>query len=110
MSSAGPPILASTDRLMTSPAVRSSVRSVKPVTVDRILAPALLVIAELEVWLTQDAGGHRLLAAIVAPIVTGCLALRRRYPFAAGIAAQTATLAQFIVTRDVQIIATSIAW
>ena len=81
-----------------------------PVTVDRILAAVLLVIAEMEVWLTQDAGGHRLLAALVAPILTGCLALRRRYPFAAGIAAQTATVIQFMVTRDVQVIATSVAW
>ena len=82
----------------------------KPVTVDRILAAVLLVIAELEVWLTQDAGGHRLLAAVVAPILMGCLALRRRYPLAAGMVAQTATVIQFMITRDVQIIATSVAW
>ncbi|HEY2310003.1 MAG TPA: sensor histidine kinase [Gaiellaceae bacterium] len=81
-----------------------------PVTVDRILAAVLLVIAETEVWLTQDAGGHRLLAAIVAPILAACLAFRRRYPFAAGVVAQTATLIQFMITRDVQVIATSIAW
>ena len=82
----------------------------KPEAIDRILAAVLLVVAEIEVWLTLDAGGHRLLAAVVAPIVAACLALRRRYPFAAGIVAQTATMIQFAITSDVQIIATSVAW
>ncbi|HEY6458984.1 MAG TPA: hypothetical protein VIY73_02505, partial [Polyangiaceae bacterium] len=80
------------------------------VAVDRLLAAVLLAIGETEVWATNDAGGHRLLAALVAPIVAAALALRRRYPLSAGIAAQTASLVQFTISRDVQIIATSVAW
>jgi len=81
-----------------------------PVAVDRALAAVLLAVGEVEVWTTNDAGGHRLLAAIVAPIVAAGLAQRRRHPLAAGIAAQTANIVQFTISRDVQIIATSVGW
>src|ERR1700746_223472 len=81
-----------------------------PVTVDRALAAVLLVIAALEVWLTHSAGGHRLLAAIVAPILMACLALRRRYPLEAGLVRNTAVQIQFGITPNIQVIATSIAW
>jgi len=81
-----------------------------PVTLDRALAAVLLVVAELEVWLTQDAGGHRILAAIVAPVLMACLALRRRYPLLAGIVGHTAVVTQFAITPNIQVIATSIAW
>jgi signal transduction histidine kinase len=78
--------------------------------VDRALAAVLLAVGESEVWTTHDAGGHRLLASLVAPVVAAGLALRRRYPLAAGAAAQTANLVEFTISRDVQIIATSIGW
>jgi signal transduction histidine kinase len=81
-----------------------------PVTVDRALSATLLVVAELEVWLTHDAGGHRLLAAVLAPLLMACLALRRRFPLAAGIVGHTAVAIQFAITPNIQIIATSIAW
>ena len=81
-----------------------------PVLVDRALAAVLLAIGETEVWTTHDAGGHRILAALVAPVLQLCLALRRRYPLAAGIVGQTATFSQFMVSSNVQVIATSVAW
>jgi len=81
-----------------------------PVVVDRALAAILLAIGETEVWTTHDAGGHRLVAALVAPILAAALALRRRYPLAAGVVGQTASLVQFTIARDIQIIATSVAW
>ena len=81
-----------------------------PVIMDRLLAVVLLAIGETEVWMTHDAGGHRLLAAIVAPVLSAALALRRRYPLGAGVAGQTAMIVEFTISRDVQIIATSIAW
>jgi len=83
---------------------------VSPVTVDRALAAVLLAIAETEVWTTHDAGGHRAAATVVAPILMTCLALRRRYPFVAGITAHTAVAIQFAISSDTQVIATSIAW
>jgi signal transduction histidine kinase len=80
------------------------------VAVDRILAAALLAIGEAEVWATGDAGGHRLVAALAAPVLQACLALRRRYPLLAGVVGQTVAATQFAVTSHIQIIATSIAW
>jgi signal transduction histidine kinase len=82
----------------------------RPVTVDRILAAVLLVIAEAEVWATHDAGGHRISAALVAPVLQACLALRRRYPLAAGLVAATTESIQFGIASNTQVIATSIAW
>jgi signal transduction histidine kinase len=81
-----------------------------PVRVDRALAAILLAGAELETWLTHDAGGHRLLAALVAPVAMAGLALRRRYPLAVGVAVQTALATEFLVATDIQVIATSVAW
>ena len=95
---------------MTSCCDPSSVPCVSPVSVDRLLAVVLLAIGETEVWASHDAGGHRLLAAIVAPVLSAALAFRRRYPLGAGVAGQTAMIVEFTISRDVQIIATSIAW
>ncbi|MFL5909027.1 MAG: sensor histidine kinase [Gaiellaceae bacterium] len=81
-----------------------------PVDVDRALAAVLLAIGETEVWLTHDAGGHRLSAAVVAPVLQACLALRRRYPLLAGLTASTTEAIQFAIGSNTQIIATSIAW
>jgi signal transduction histidine kinase len=81
-----------------------------PVTVDRALAALLLAIAETEVWATGDAGGHRLSAALVAPVLQACLALRRRYPLAAGLVAATTEAIQFGISTNTQVIATSVAW
>ncbi len=109
----------SADRLMTPTRRPASVRVVQercsrfwpgPVELDRILAVLLLVIAELEAWLTHDAGGHPLLAALVAPVPITGLAVRRRYPLLAGVAGHTAMAAQFAVTSQIQIIAASVAW
>jgi signal transduction histidine kinase len=81
-----------------------------PVAVDRALAAVLLAVGETEVWTTHDAGGHRLLAALVAPVLAAALALRHRYPLAAGVVGQTASFGQFMIAHDIQIIATSVTW
>jgi signal transduction histidine kinase len=81
-----------------------------PIAVDRALAAVLLAIGETEVWATNDAGGHRLVAALAAPVLSACLALRRRYPLLAGITGQTVEVIQFAITPNIQIIATSVAW
>jgi signal transduction histidine kinase len=82
----------------------------RPVTLDRILAAVLLALGETEVWATHDAGGHRISAALVAPVLQTCLALRRRYPLAAGMVAAATEAIQFGISSDTQVIATSIAW
>jgi signal transduction histidine kinase len=81
-----------------------------PVTVDRALAAVLLAVGETEVWTTHDAGGHRLVAALAAPVLSACLALRRRYPLSAGLVGHTTAAIEFAIASNIQIIATSIAW
>lgn len=109
----------SAGRLMTRPARRISVRLVRerlsrrwpdPPTLDLVVGVVLLVVAELEVWLTRDAGGHPLLAALVAPVLVAGLAARRRQPLLAGVVGHTAMAAEFVVSSQVQVIATSVAW
>jgi signal transduction histidine kinase len=78
--------------------------------VDRCLAVTLFVAAELQVWLTDAAGAHRTVAALLAPVVTATVAVRRRHPALAGIAAQAAVAVSFAFWSDTQIFGTSIAW
>jgi signal transduction histidine kinase len=84
--------------------------SVSPETVNRVLAVAVLVVGQLEIWLTGDASGHRVTCAVVSPIMAASLASRRRYPLAAGVAGHTATAVEFWFWPGAQIIASSVAW
>ena len=57
---------------------------VQPATVDWMLAALLTVGAELWIWLGDDAAGHRLWAALVAPAIMAPIAVRRLYPATVG--------------------------
>ncbi|HEX6788241.1 MAG TPA: sensor histidine kinase [Gaiellaceae bacterium] len=81
-----------------------------PASGDRVLAVAVLVVGQLEIWLTGDASGHRVACAVVSPIMASALALRRRYPLAAAVAGHTATALAFWLWGGSQIIASSVAW
>jgi signal transduction histidine kinase len=74
------------------------------------LAALLLVAAELQVWLTESAGTHQTVAALLAPVVCAAVAVRRRWPAAAGIVAQSSVALAFALWSDTQIFGTSIAW
>jgi signal transduction histidine kinase len=77
---------------------------------DRLLAVALLAFAELEIWLTSDAGRYRVSAALVAPVIAGSVAARRRYPAVAGVVAQGTMTFAFSAWGNTQILATSVGW
>jgi signal transduction histidine kinase len=77
---------------------------------DRLLALVLLVAAELEIFLTHDAQGHRLLEALLAPAMAACVAFRRDRPALAGITAQLLMAVTFGVWGGSQVIGVSIAW
>jgi signal transduction histidine kinase len=77
---------------------------------DVCLAALLLAAAELQVWLTGTAGNHRLVGALLAPVVVGALAIRRYWPTLAGVGAQAAVSLAFALWSDTQIFGTSIAW
>jgi signal transduction histidine kinase len=83
-----------------------------PRTVDLVLAAALSVVAQLEVWLGNGntADHHRVVAAAVSLLATGAIALRRRWPFAVGVVVAWAFALQLGFFGDPQIIAASIGW
>jgi signal transduction histidine kinase len=132
MSSAGGAVFGSPDRpIFCSPLIRRSAddscgprryvdgmlvvsrvrRSLSdPLRADVCLAVALLVAAELQIWLTDSAGSHRVVAAVLAPVLAGAVAIRHRRPALAGVAAQSAMALAFALWSDTQIFGTSIAW
>jgi signal transduction histidine kinase len=57
-----------------------------PVLFDLILAVVFTAIAEVEVWLTTEVPHHRAAGALLAPIFTASIAVRRRYPTIVGCA------------------------
>jgi len=60
---------------------------VDPFKVDLLLATVLAIVAELEAWFGSTTGSERVVVAIAGPLMAGTVAIRRRYPAAAGIAA-----------------------
>ena len=83
---------------------------VRGVVVDRLLAVGLVVAGELEVWLSHDSGGHRFVAAVVAVVVGGAVAVRRRYPLLVGLLAQATLSAEFGISSHIEVLSTSAAW
>ena len=81
-----------------------------PLRFDQAFAVLLLAAAELEVWLTHDAGRYQLEAALIAPGLAAAVAVRRLYPLWAGVGAQAIIAFVFAVWGNTQIFGTSIAW
>ena len=77
---------------------------------DRLVAVGLLAAGELEVWLSHHAGGHRLVAAVAAVVVSGAVAFRRRYPLQVGLIAQAAMSVEFGISSHIEVLSTSAAW
>jgi signal transduction histidine kinase len=80
-----------------------------PVLVDRTLAALLTVAAQLEIWFSSEVTGHRLDFALVAPLITAPIAVRRRYPTLVGIAVPLLGAAQYAIGRDPQILSEPVA-
>ena len=83
-----------------------------PLTVDRVLALLLTVVAQLEVWLGNGNGDdhNRTVAALVSLLATGAVAVRRRWPFQVGVGVAWAFVVQLAFWGDPQIISASIAY
>jgi signal transduction histidine kinase len=99
---------------MTRGATRSTFQGVltripRPVALDFALAAALLVAAEVQIWLV-GAGGYQVVAALVALPISAAVAVRRLYPTLAGVVAQGSIAGAFAVWGDTQILGTSIGW
>ena len=60
---------------------------IDPVKLDVLLAAALAIGSELEVWFGTVTGRERFVVAIAGPLMAATVAIRRRYPAVSGIAA-----------------------
>jgi signal transduction histidine kinase len=81
-----------------------------PERLDLLLAAALLVFGQLQIWLGTEAQQHRLVVALLSVVLCACLAARRRRPLAAGLVGNGALALGFWFGLDTQIFGTTIAW
>jgi signal transduction histidine kinase len=79
------------------------------VMLDRVIAILLTVGAQVEIWFSSEVTGHRLEFALVAPLLTAPIAVRRRYPTLVGIAVPLLGAFQYAVGRDPQIVSEPVA-
>jgi signal transduction histidine kinase len=126
MSSAGAAILSSSDRtILRAPWIGrpaddtaalalygEAMRSrLDPRRVDRALAVLLLAGVELEVWIGGDGSSrHRVVAAVVGALVTGSLAVRRRFPRAVGFGVQGLLVADLFLSGHLPAGPVTVAW
>jgi signal transduction histidine kinase len=83
---------------------------IDPVKLDVVLAVALAVGCELEVLLGTVTGPERLVVAIAGPLMAATVAVRRRYPATAGIAAALLANIVAIAWRPPNVVSFGIAW
>jgi len=81
-----------------------------PVRLDVVLAAALAIGSEFETWVGSVTGQERLVVAIAGPLMATTVAVRRRYPAAAGIAAALIADVVAIVWEPPNIVSFGIAW
>jgi signal transduction histidine kinase len=60
---------------------------IDPLRLDLVLAAVLAAASELEAWFGSTTGRERLVIAIAGPLMAATVAVRRRYPAAAGLTA-----------------------
>jgi signal transduction histidine kinase len=81
-----------------------------PARLDLILAVVLAIGSELEAWLGSADGRERLVVAIAGPLMASTVAVRRRYPAAAGIAAALIADVVAIAWKPPNTVSFGIAW
>jgi len=80
-----------------------------PLTVDRLFAVVLTIVAQLEIWLGSSAGQHQLGAALITPFMTASIAVRRRYPMLVGVAVPTVQAVEFAFWGGPNILSQAVA-
>jgi signal transduction histidine kinase len=81
-----------------------------PVLFDRALAAVLLVLGELQIWLADPLPHKPGVTAVATLPMYAALAVRRRFPAAAGFFAQGLVALEFGIWGGVEVIPYSIAW
>ncbi|MFI4928426.1 MAG: sensor histidine kinase, partial [Burkholderiales bacterium] len=77
---------------------------------DRVLAVVLLLLGQLQAWLGNPAPHDRAVSLLATLPMYVTLAFRRRYPAAAGFAAQALVSVTFAIWGGVEVLPYSIAW
>jgi signal transduction histidine kinase len=83
---------------------------IDPVKLDLILAAALALGSELEAWFGATTGRERVVVAVAGPLMASTVAVRRRYPAAAGIAAALIANIVAIAWKPPNTVSFGIAW
>ena len=83
---------------------------IDPARLDLALAAILAITSELEAWLGSVTGTERLVIAVAGPLMAGTVAVRRRYPAFAGIAAVLIAEIVAIVWKPPNTVSFGIAW
>jgi signal transduction histidine kinase len=83
---------------------------IDPVKLDVLLSVALAIGSELETWFGTVTGRERIVVAIAGPLMAGTVAVRRRYPAAAGIAAVLIADIVAIAWKPPNTVSFGIAW
>src|SRR5436190_2890781 len=83
---------------------------IDPVKLDVVLAAALAVGSELEAGFGRGTGRERLVVAIAGPLMASTVAVRRRYPVAAGITAALLADVVAIAWKPPNTVSFGIAW
>jgi signal transduction histidine kinase len=81
-----------------------------PVKLDWVVAAALTVGLELETWFSSSASHERVPTAVLGPIVTAGIAVRRRYPATVGVTAGFVALLLATVWKPPSLVTWGIAW
>jgi len=83
---------------------------IEPVRFDIVLAVVLGLLAEIEAWVGATTGRERLVLAVAGPLMASTVAIRRRYPAAAGIAAALLANVVAIGWKPPNSVSYGIAW
>jgi signal transduction histidine kinase len=83
---------------------------IDPVKLDVLVAAVLALGCELEAWLGALGGRDRVVLAVAGPLMAGTVAVRRRFPAAAGIAAALLADAVAIAWKPPSSVSYGIAW
>ena len=83
---------------------------IDPVKLDLVIAATLAITSELEAWLGGVTGEERLVLAVAGPLMAGTVAVRRRHPAVAGIAAVLIAVIVAIAWKPPNTVSFGIAW
>lgn len=83
---------------------------IDPVKLDLVLAALLAITSELEAWLGGVTGQEQVVVAVAGPLMAGTVAVRRRHPAVAGIAAVLIAEIVAIAWKPPNTVSFGVAW